>query len=208
MTATWRSLELLVTTHCNRKCPECCYRIPQHETLPAAHYDWGYFERAAEHLQRFDTLYVSGGEPTLHPEFGRIATEFRALFRPTRLVLVTNGYCVVQHKAHMQQFDEVQIVEFPDDEDTAAAIAWLRTHPGPKLVVGPFEHLPLSRPGGNMICHRYGIAAYADGKLFPCCVGPGIQRAGFVELCSDWRVHLRNVTLPCPRCAFSEPRPR
>ena len=176
--ASWSRVNLLITTHCNLSCPECCYRIPSHETLPEEHYSWAYFVSAAEHLQGLDTLVVTGGEPTLHPVFDRVAREFRSLFNPQRMILATNG-CALD-PGLVQHFDSIEY--------------------------GPTAHFPLSRYGGGGLCHRYGIAAVAGGQVWPCCVGPGLG-AKSVALTTNWRDRLPECQVPCPRCCFSEPQP-
>ena len=67
---SYREAALLVTTHCNRRCPDCCYQIPTHATLAAEHYDWDYFARAATFL---------GGQITKADENGFLQLAFVVL---------------------------------------------------------------------------------------------------------------------------------
>lgn len=195
-------LSLLVTTRCSRACPDCCFQIPTHATLPAWSASWGYLEAAAKIFRDVDWLYVAGGEPTLHPEFDRIAREFRALFDPERLLLTTNGAKVIEHGDVMDRFDEIRVTDFGDDA-SRAAIAWLRAHHPDRLAVADATHVPMSRRPGAWPCDRNQIAAYALGKLWPCCEGPGLADAPFVVPGPDWRRELEHAALPCRRCPFA-----
>jgi hypothetical protein len=196
---------ILVTTHCNRICPECCYRIPWHGTLPAEHYDWAYFERAATFLHGLAVLTISGGEPTLHPQFGRILREFDALFEPDVLELVTNGCDLPRYATDWPHLARITIADFPGDERSRAAVAALRAWDPRRVVVYDGAHRSLDLRGGGRPCERRTIAAYAAGHLYPCCVAPGIPGAARMTPTRDWRETLVQVPLACDRCCFSPP---
>jgi hypothetical protein len=193
---------ILVTTHCNRQCPECCYRIPRHETLPAAHYAWAYFAQAATFMRGLSRLYVTGGEPTLHPQFDRILREFDALFEPDVLELITNGYDLPRHMAACGQFGCIWVTDFGDPAARAAIAAVHAWDPG-RLRVLPSSHTPLTGRGSGQACIRNRIAGYAGGRLYPCCEMPGIPGAASMVLTRDWRETLAHVPLACDRCCFS-----
>lgn len=193
---------VLVTTLCNRQCPHCCYRIPRHVTLSTHHYDWSYFEEAARYLSGVEILFVTGGEPTLHPEFPRIATGFRDLFRPKRLDLVTNGYGVLEHAAVMHHFDRIHVTNF--DGVSQSAIDWLAGTLPEQLAVESSNHIWMDHRGPGGPCNRRTIAAYAEGLLYPCCVGPGFPESATMKPTDNWRESLHGISLPCAVCPFSE----
>jgi hypothetical protein len=194
---------ILVTTFCNRTCPECCYRIPGRETLPTIHYDWPYFERAATFLRGLAVLCISGGEPTLHPQFGRILREFDALFEPDVLELVTNGCDLPRYADDWHHLARITIADFPGDERSHAAVAALRAWDPSRVTVYDGTHRSLTRRGSGAPCGRRTIAAYAAGRLYPCCVSPGIPGAASMEPARDWREALEQVPLACADCCFS-----
>ena len=196
----------IITTLCNRACPECCCRIPTHDCMPGEHYDWGYFERAAVALRGLDLLIVSGGEPTLHPDFARISREFRALFHAERMRLLSNGALVVKHADYMDEWDEICITDFGDKQSNEA-ISWVNENLPGRLRVTPYNHIPLSRIGDGGACCRVDQTAYANGRLFPCCGAWGIvDSESMAPTVADWRDRIGEVPRPCDRCVFSGPK--
>jgi len=194
---------LLVTTVCDRRCPECCYRLPQGQLGRPQHYGWPYFVTAARWLHDLDSLTVSGGEPTLHPLFGRIAREFRALFQPRDLHLATNGKRLRYHEALVDYFDRVVCSDYGDPE-TRAELQWVDLHHPGTLEIITSCHTPLRQVGGGRACERNTVAAYANGRLYPCCVAPGIPGAASMAPTDDWRERLAELPLSCAACIFSE----
>lgn len=204
MTLPVNQLAVLVTTHCNLRCPDCCFGIPKRERMPARHEPWSAFERLAAHPRYLHRLCVTGGEPTLHPEFPRIAREFRDMFDADVMVLTTNGARVLDYKPEVALFDEIRITDFADPR-SQEAIAWVRAELPDRLLVAKSEHVPEARRPGPGICDFRVFAAYAQGRLYPCCEGPGIADSPWVEPGPDWPERLAALRLPCDRCRFGQP---
>jgi hypothetical protein len=78
-----------LTTACNRDCLYCFARVARRSG--AGHMDIRTFEMALDFLARsgIDEARLLGGEPTLHPEFPRLAE--LALHRGLRLRIFSNG---------------------------------------------------------------------------------------------------------------------
>lgn len=198
----YQHVNLLVTTHCNRACPDCCCGMPRHALGPPQHYDWPYFERAATFLRGLEVLTITGGEATTHPQFGRILREFDSLFEPIELELMTNGCDLLRYRAEWFRVARIMITDF-DDPRSQAAIAAVRAWNPARLAVYPSEHVDVNRRGSGAPCGRRTIAAYAAGRLYPCCVSPGIPGAASMEPARDWREALEQVPLACADCCFS-----
>jgi hypothetical protein len=147
-------------------------------------------------------LCVIGGEPTTHPGFDRIAREFHGLFATGFVEVATNGYGVVKHAASMPYFDYVRLTNYPAPR-TQAALSWLQEHMRERLTIEPPTHIPLSRIGGGGPCIRRNFVAYVNGRLYPCCVGPGLDEAESIELSDDWAERIVSVPAPCAQCVFS-----
>ena len=187
-----------LTTACNRSCPDCCCDIPNR---PSVHHPWEYFERLAPYIYGVHRVHVTGGEPTAHPQFGEFIPRFKDLFGCQELTIYTNGFRVRENAAAMKCFDRIYATRYPDNTD---AIQWLSDEFGAQ--VGDAVHVSRSHRGGGRPCHR-GLgdsATYSDGRMFPCCVGPGIPGAQSIELTGDWRDRLRSVPVPCEDCWFSQ----
>ncbi len=94
---------LEVTDHCNLRCPTC-YAASGPERL--THRSMADIRRMLDAVVasegEADVLQISGGEPTLHPDFFSILDEARA--RPIRhLMLNTNGIRIAQDEAFAQR---------------------------------------------------------------------------------------------------------
>lgn len=83
-------IELLLCKHCNLKCRSCsrycCLAEPEV-------YDYSKLVKDLRKLQKLDIAHflISGGEPTLHPNFLNICKLLRFMFPNTYLALTTNG---------------------------------------------------------------------------------------------------------------------
>ncbi len=197
------TIQLDITTVCDRACPDCCCAINM-GMRPAVHHPWSYFEHAAIFLYGIDRVDLFGGEPTAHPQFRRIVTDFRELFGCDKLTMTTNGFKVEKYKDLLHCFNFIQAT--PYDDKNADAIAFLqRTHPDVRLFPGTF--LPRNQPGGGLPCHRAfsETVSYADGKFWPCCPGSGIPHATGFEPCEDWREKIQTWPMPCETCFMSVP---
>jgi len=196
---------LEITTHCDQRCPNCCCGIGINRTL--RHHTWEYFERAASVLYGVERIHLTGGEPTLHPHFAEYVPRFKELFGCQRLTLGTDAYGVERHReviaAHI---DEVHF----SDYHIRPAVRPLLTQIVPSLSIydGGLRgenHIPRSRRGAGGPCGRaHGdCVPYADGKLYGCCVAPGISGAVGLEPQPGWREAVQALPLPCGDCWFS-----
>ncbi len=194
-----------LTTHCDRRCPDCCCGIGINRILQ--HHPWEYFERLATVIYGIERVNLTGGEPTLHPHFAEFVPRFKALFGCQRLTLSTDGFRVDRYRQLIDQcFDEVH---FSDYETRPTALVALRGA-SPLLSVydagaDAVNFTPRSRRGNGLPCVRgfSETVAYADGKFFGCCVGPGIDGAEGLEPSTDWRQRIVTEPLPCGDCWFS-----
>lgn len=190
---------LEITTGCNRRCPDCCCGVGRR---PVVHHPWSYFEVLAKTIGNVEHLHLTGGEPLFHPNFDDFAPHWRGLFGCERLTVWTNGYHAREHEAALTHFDAIWGTRY--GADNADEIAWL---------VQRFEityreglHVPIARPGPGQPCGRGltdAMVAYADGRFYPCCNGPGIPDAESLEPGPDWATRVLDVPLPCGECCFS-----
>ncbi len=188
-----------MTTHCDRRCPDCCANIGQR---PTVHHDWSYFERAAESFYGADRVHITGGEPTVHPKFAEFVPKFRELFGCRLLTLQTDAFRTERYVDVLSHFDKIYASRY-DERNTKAVDVLVASH-DTSVFEGAFT--PRARRGSGAGCFR-GLSdtvAFADGRLFGCCVGPGIPGAPSIEPSKDWAVRAESIPLPCGDCWFSE----
>lgn len=191
------TLGLQATTRCNLQCSHC-YLDRVGRDL-----DLAVLERAIEygHLLGDAFLGLTGGEPTLHPEFAELAATVRLARGHRRLLLATNGARLVEHAAATAAFDVVGLSLF----DAAGAERVQAFHavcpPGVAFTMRPVTHRRTAE--GRQPCGRhYRSAAVMDGLIYPCCVACGIAGAEGTPLTPGWEARLLGLRPPCERCVF------
>lgn len=112
-----RYLLVSITTKCNLKCRHCYLGDVRASDMPL-----DVFEKVVEEFSQMGgiRMLISGGEPTLHPEFesfNNILTD-----KPFRKVLLTNGTTLSDKHLPTLAFDEIQI----SIDGLANAHDWLR----------------------------------------------------------------------------------
>lgn len=195
-----KALHLFLTSLCNMRCPDCCMNIPR---IKGWHLDLEEVERAGRLLHGIEHLYVTGGEPTMHPRFAEIVPRLRGLFGCQKMSLATNGFKVREYKELLPLFDEVLISHYEDNVEEAAFVSEVHVD---NRAPGPTRHLwHLRRATLPAPCFRAlrGVA-FAHGRLHPCCVAKGPD-AG-IPLGEDWRSDILTTALPCADCCFAEER--
>jgi hypothetical protein len=213
MNAAIRNVNLDLTTFCDRACPNCCAATNGKLFRPQVHHDWAYFERAAKVLYGIERVLLCGGEPTYHPAFAAFVPRFKALFGCQVLAMVTDGWGVERYCDTIDQWiDEIDFTDYH-----TGRLGYMNNYVATLVDVRVFDagrrmenFTPRSRVGGGNPCERAwwrsGTVAYADGKVYGCCVAPGIEGATGVEFedpilsCDDRAI----PTVPCAICFFSE----
>lgn len=196
-----------ICTTCDRSCDSCCCATNGRSFRKPVQHDWDYFKRLAPFIYGIDRVNLTGGEPTGHEYFVDFVPRFRSLFGCQRLTLSTDGFRVERYRnliaAH---FDEVHFSDYETRPGARAALVQI----GVPLSVYQAGHnasnfTPRSHRGSGRPCERgfSETVAFADGKFYPCCVGPGIEGALALEPCIDWRERIVDVPLPCGDCWFS-----
>lgn len=222
------NINLTLTTFCSMKCPDCCCNITAMKNSDKRFFSFEYFENAAKYFYGIERIHLTGGEPTMHPDFVKFAQSFKELFGCKRLTIETNGF-FIKHREHeiyvlAHYFDEVYFSHYKKDmypgcEDNLYLINKLRMYKemdnfvcngnGAKLcdiIVGEIDHISREKRGTKM-CHRgYSeTLGYSNGKLYPCCVASGIPENDVgILLTENWREEILNIHAPCEICFFAE----
>lgn len=193
------AVQILVTTACDRRCVDCCQGIPR--KAPGEHGAWQDFEHAAKFVQGYP-LTVCGGEATIHPEFKRIASEFREMFWAPYLELMSNGHGLIEHGDVLKCFDMVRVTNYPRMV-TREAIEYCRRHIPDRLHVEIDTHIPRDHIGAGQACFRRFSPIVWNGWVYPCCVATGFDNAACIPLDYGWQEEIESVPLECSRCVFS-----
>jgi hypothetical protein len=170
-------------------------------------------------IGHIENVEISGGEPTLHPEFEAIARDIHDILDCPNIWLVTNGWLFREHPEKLPLldcFDTVYFSYYTDEfvarygtrsnADIVRAVAEYAQKHGHKGVhVEAIDwHIPYHLPDGDGVpCWWYpaDMISLYDGTLYGCCVAWGLKYKGRgIPLTADWREHLKEIDLPCERC--------
>ncbi len=195
-----------ITTHCDRRCVNCCCGIGISRKLQ--HHGLAYFEKVIKFFRGIGRLHITGGEPTIHPMFGSLIPLLKMAFQPGSMTIQTNGARLEQFKETIGlHFDTVFFTDYGDRPSTQEALVKLGVPYSVYEAGGPSapNFTPRTRRGSGKPCERgfSDTVAYCDGKLYPCCVGPGVEGAVGIEPTENWKEEILKVPLPCENCFFS-----
>ena len=93
-TINCESFEVHISEHCNLRCVQCCNVSPFNKPKFLSVQD---IERQFSFLKRHlnpDVIKISGGEPLLNPEIGKIIEKIKEFFPTTPLRVTTNGLLI------------------------------------------------------------------------------------------------------------------
>jgi hypothetical protein len=205
--AVIHTVNLEFTTHCNKRCPDCCVGVGINRTL--RHHPWEYFEEAARWMQGIKRIHITGGEPTCHPQFAEYVPRLRELFQCETLTMVTNGYRVAQYEdLIVETFDWVNWSDYEDRREALASLKRRMTVYVDHQGINGALFVPRAETGGGRpctrACWRSQGCAYADGQFWGCCIAQALPGAIGVEPSPDWSEQLMATPLPCTTCFFSE----
>src|SRR6187397_352886 len=115
------SVNLELTVHCNKRCPNCCAGVGINRTL--RHHPWHYFVEAARHLYGIERIHLTGGEPTMHPQFAEFVPKFRELFGCKILTMDTNGFLIAKYAdVIVANLDWVNATDYEDRRQEIEAL--------------------------------------------------------------------------------------
>jgi len=192
-----------LTSYCNQYCPDCCVNAPNYKN--PKHYDIDYIKNASRFFYGIDNLRITGGEPTMHPDFGTIVPMLKEMFGCRLLTLATNGYMVIKHQNVLHHFDDIVCTLYSHNRKE---VEFLRKNGFIKRNTRsdrPVEHVPVTKRVSNPVpCERANQAvAYVEGLVYPCCIAPDFLGGKGIPLSDNWRKEILTVDLPCENCFFA-----
>ena len=206
----FNAIQLCITTKCNRNCNSCIFKMPY---VDGKDVDIEWIKNISKYFQGLRLLQVSGGEPTIHPDFQYITENIRQWFNPQMLMLITNGAKILKYVDILGHYDHIRITYYDKN-----------SYPGSADNMDVIKKFKDEFKGSSMIWnklskHRVNItkekkypcglgandlALVINKKLYPCCSAAGIDADGYIEISENWRDKLKNVKLSCDMgCPFA-----
>lgn len=205
------SINFTVTTFCSMKCPDCCCNITMMKNKDKKFFYWDYFVNSAKYFYGIDRIHLTGGEPTLHPNFIEYVPKLKELFGCNRLTVETNGFGFKRFPETFSFFDEIYCshytsTSFEGSPDNTEEIQFIKNlYPDKTIFVGEITHLSRELRGTKMCSRGWSeTVGYSNGKLYPCCVASGLpERDVGIELTESWKEDILKVIHPCDICFFA-----
>ena len=204
------TVQIHVTSHCNMACPECCCAIHLIKKKDKYFITEDYLNHSAKLFNGIKTISLMGGEPTMHPKFSEWSPKLKELFNCEVLQVETNGTMFKKIPEAFKHYDKIIVTRYHKDmfegcRDNLSDIEFLQNYyPNKEILVSNIEHLS-RQTKGTKPCYRVnsGGIAYADSKLYPCCVGPGLDEKVFIVPTDNWRNEIKTIEAPCEGCFFA-----
>jgi len=200
-------VNLAITDLCDRSCPECCCDIPKIKKHWIISIEG--LKRAANALKGIQRVTLTGGEPSMHPMFNEIVWASKELFNCKSLELSTNGRCFNGDHKILEFFDKIIVSRYdaPEFESNSLLIekGLKNTDICSKIEVWGVHHISRLNRGTKKCPRGYfeTISLYKD-RVYPCCMGWGVEGFPSVELDNDWEKKVTSLELPCKICFFAE----
>lgn len=203
------SVNLTLSTFCNMKCPDCCCNITNMRNQDKRFFDWDYLVNAAKYFYSIERVHITGGEPTIHPKFQEFIPKLRVLFGCGLLTLETNGWGFNRFPEVFRHFDVIYVSHYTEDTfvnspDNTAEINFIKSllPESTKLIIGEVVHTPREKRGTGKCSRGHSeTVAYSNGKLYGCCVAPGLNIDTGISITNSWRENLPEP--PCHECFFA-----
>jgi len=193
---------IMIATVCNRRCPKCCCADIVHGSPPRFFSAEAIADEVAL-LDRAEVIYLTGGEPTLHPDFDNVLRLSRKARGEKLLFLMTNG-AKLSEKASATAFVNRVCISILDGYSKNILKNYLRVKPK-SVIVDPWREPHYATTGGDRPCHRHlTTISVMDGLVYPCCVACGIRGAESTPLTAEWPSLVRYLRPPCGNCVFGQ----
>jgi hypothetical protein len=178
----------------------CCYRDVVHD-VAASHFPIEEILADIAQLREVGSVYISGGEPTLHPEIDRIMARAREIRGSSHLGLITNGARLLDVAEATKYVDTVRLSIFLDDEvESGVGEKYAGVKPANvELLLERVRHHDYG--SGPFPCESIlNTLSVMRGRIYPCCVAAGIADAQSTPLAEGWEQRLLSVETPCESC--------
>lgn len=173
-----RKLEIAITDFCNIDCLLCSQGTPlqkDKKMMPLKE-----LERISKFFRpfEFDSIKLSGGEPTLHPQFGEICDRLKELFPACAYELATNGCLLEKYLDHLEVLNHIELSRYPGKNDsTYLHLTELKLpHLSPVTkedysgMADVYQASNLNKTHIYKYCERAYIRKIVQSRIYPCCI--------------------------------------
>lgn len=217
-----KQLEFVITDFCNLNCSLCSQGIPlQKEKKLISLED---LERMAKFIKPFEFQHIkiSGGEPTMHPQFSQICGCLRKLFPAYNYYLATNGFMLEKFVNDVKIFDVIILSEYPGRNEKLFEKSVALNLPNLiaqkkeeyKEILDVYEEKNLNETNIYNRCPYAETMKVVQNRIYPCCnlFGQALRQNIPLDKISvvfdeNWRENITklDVDVFCKRCFVKVP---
>jgi hypothetical protein len=143
-------------------------------------------------------INLTGGEPSVHPNFVEWAPEIKQLFAPNKVSIETNGFGFKLFPEAFLYFDMIAPTlysdSFPGGHSDVEDIRFIENYRDAHKPCLPIQiskpiHVPRTRrPNARECCRATsGAISFFKNRLYPRCTGHGVNDASSIPLSEKWR---------------------
>lgn len=191
-------------------CPDCCAGITAMKKKDRVFYDWDYILNSAKYFKGIKRINLTGGEPSVHPEFENWIPKFKDLFECEILSVWTNATMFRKKPGVWAYFDEIHISNYTKESfdgspDNTKEIEFIKNlYPNKYISAARIIHEPLTKRGNKMCFRGYSdTVEFIDGYVYPCSSSSGLPTKVRRKLDENW-LEVINLHPPCYECLFAE----
>jgi len=201
-------LEIAITDYCNLACPNCSQAVPlikNKQTMSLSH-----IKNIAKLTDgHFDIIKISGGEPTMHPQFREITESLHSMFPKAKgFEMATNGFKLLEYKDIIHNFDWICLSNYPglNDKEYNEILKqnFPNVYPEEKIIerdLVDIKILPnIDKQNIFEHCSLKYIYKVTQDRLYPCCMlfAVSVMRTldrtkVSTKLDEEWKINLFNL---------------
>jgi tetratricopeptide (TPR) repeat protein/organic radical activating enzyme len=212
-----KKLELAITDYCNLQCALCSQGTPYQKNKRTMSLDQ--IERMSLLIRpyEFEVIKISGGEPTLHPQFREICRKLKTWFPARRYEMSTNGFRLEEYVDCIGVFGAVSLSLYPGKNDAVVdRINAMNLYNVKCGVNKDYERMEdvcarnnLGKQDVYRNCKFHHYRKIVQDRIYPCCVifGQSIRQnidldEISVPLDHQWRENLERIDIEpyCKAC--------
>lgn len=194
-------------------CPDCCAAITITPIKDRNFHTWEYIVNSAKYFYGIERINLTGGEPSIHPNFSEWIPKIKELFGCKTLDIWTNGTMFKKKAETWKHFDNIHITNYteksyPGSPNNSKEIEFIREFlkdTNVNVYATEVEHIPMEHRGTKPCFRAFSdTVEFVNGKIYPCCAASGLEIKRNISLSENWRKEILQVIPPCEVCLFAE----